>query len=70
MENQEQSEPRISEEHTNRDIEDMLTTWLIKLTDRCGDGLRFVQVMTNTKVLSANLEAMFESWIKNLESTG
>ena len=37
-----------SVERPNRDIEDMLMTWLqSNSTTHCGDGLRFIQVMKN-----------------------
>ena len=61
-----------SVEHANRDIEDMLMTWLqTNSTAHWGDGLRFIQVLKNRAyhegIKCSPYEATFESWIKNIK---
>ena len=58
------SQSQGSVERANRDIEDMLMTWLqSNSTTHCGDGLRFIQVMKNRayheSIKCSPYEAMF-----------
>ena len=61
----------------NRDIEDMLMTWLqSNLTTHWGDDLRFIYAMKNSLprghqmlTIRSNVRSTYESWIENIKSS-